>query len=86
MDLRFSQPAFRALIWNNEVSNKVTLCLCGVRPAVSGQRSSLAIEAGLTSGLTAIPQPAAMWMLQAHAARKALQVPVTSGEPLKKDW
>lgn len=48
-----------------------------MRPAVSDQRSSLAIEAALTCGLAAIPQPAATGMLQAHAARKAPQVPGT---------
>lgn len=81
-----ARPAFFALIWNNEVGNKVyTLRLHSVRSAAKDEQRSPAIGEGLTSGLTAILLPTVMWMLSPHAASKAPQEPPTSGAPIKND-
>lgn len=82
-ELTRDQPAFFALIWNNEVSNKVTHRVLSVRPAAEDKQGRPAIE---KEARRLASQPAAIWMLWAPTLRaKALQEPPTGGAPIKED-
>lgn len=68
-ELTRDQPAFFALIWNNEVSNKVTHRVLSVRPGCWRQTG----QAGNWKEAWRLAlQPAAIWMLWGpHAASKS---------------
>lgn len=76
-ELTRDQPAFFALIWNNEVSNKVIHRGLSVRPGCWRQTG----QAGNWKEAWRLAlQPAAIWMRWAPTLRaKALQEPLTGG-------
>lgn len=82
-ELTRDQPAFFALIWNNEVSNKVTHRVLSVRPAAEDKRGRPAIEKRLDVWLCSLLRYECCGAPTLRA--KALQEPMTSGAPIKED-